>query len=141
MRAIAYPFHIAPGGSLASTTDYNQIVRGQVIDALMTNLGERVMRPNYGCDIQAALFDPTDELLRRDAASMIKERLQQFVPRCMVRSVKVELEITKPFIVVVTVVYRPNLYSTDQVLNVPVSSEFVNRSLLAGSAQETEVSA
>ena len=28
----------------------------------MTNQGERVFRPRYGCDIQAALFDPRDEL-------------------------------------------------------------------------------
>jgi phage baseplate assembly protein W len=139
VKAISYPFHLAPGGNLAVTADYNQIVRGQVIDAIMTNLGERVMRPNYGCDIQAALFDPTDELIRRDAASMIRERLQQFVPRCMVRSVKIELGIQQPYLVLVTVVYRSSLYNTDQVMSVPVSSEFVNRTLTAG-RQEEEVS-
>ena len=64
-------------------------MRGQVIDALMTNLGERVFRPRYGCDIQAALFDPTDELVRRDAAGQIKNRLEQLVTRAIVRSVTV----------------------------------------------------
>jgi uncharacterized protein len=131
MRTLAYPFRISPGGSIASTVDYNQIVRAQVIDALMTNLGERVMRPNYGCDIQSALFDPSDELVRRDAASYVRDRLQGYVPRCIVRSVKVELQEDRPFIVLITVVYKSAPFATDQVLAVPVASEFINRSLTA----------
>ena len=71
VRALTFPFRIVPGGTLATTSRYEEIVRAQVIDGLMTNLGERVMRPNYGCDIQAALFDPSDELVRLDAASQI----------------------------------------------------------------------
>ena len=148
MRALSYPFRLSPGGSLASTTDYNQVVRGQVIDSLMTNQGERVMRPNYGCDVQSALFDPTDELMRRDAASMLKDRLQGFVPRCMVRSVKLDIGVTAPGIpqgvgdpsaVLLSVLYRSNLYSTDQTVAIPVSSEFINRGLRAEYELEEEV--
>ena len=80
MRAIPFPFRVAPGGAIATTTVYAEIVRAQVIDGLMTNLAERIMRPNYGCDVQAALFDPSDELVRRDAAGMLKNRLQQLRP-------------------------------------------------------------
>ena len=53
----------------------------------MTNQGERVIRPRYGCDIQAALFDPADELVRRDAAAHLKRHLEQFVTRAFIRSV------------------------------------------------------
>lgn len=136
MKALTFPFRLAPGGSLSTTKSYEEICRGQVIDALMTNLGERVMRPNYGCDIQAALFDPSDELIRKDAASMIKERLQQYVPRVMVRSIKVEIA-PQPWLVYVNIVYKPSLYATDQKLEIPVSSEFINRSLTAA-RQEVE---
>lgn len=130
MRALAFPFRLSPGGKMADTADYAQIVRGQVLDGLMTNLAERVMRPNYGCDIQAALFDPSDELQRRDAAGQIRTRLQQYVPRCNVRSVKLEIARDAPQLVYITVVYRPTMFSTDQTLQVPVSSsEFVSRSL------------
>ena len=85
MRALQYFFQTNKFGGLMETSDYAQIVRGQVIDALMTNLGERVFRPRYGCDIQAMLFDPSDELVRRDAAGMIKKRLEQLVPRAIIR--------------------------------------------------------
>jgi phage baseplate assembly protein W len=127
MRAILYPFSLAPGGKLADTSDYAQIVRGQIIDALMTNLGERVFRPRYGCDIQAALFDPSDELVRRDAAGQIKHRLEQLVTRAIIRSVTVTPADPEPGAVTVRVIYRPALYATDAEIAVPVASEFLNR--------------
>lgn len=127
VRALLFSFQLAPGGKLSDTSDYAQIVRGQVIDALMTNLGERVMRPRYGCDIQAALFDPTDELVRRDAAGQIKHRLEQLVPRAIIRSVLVTANDPEPAFVMIKVVYRPALYATDAEIAVPVASEFLTR--------------
>ena len=127
MRAIQFPFHLNAAGKLQEITSYPDLVRGQVIDALMTNLGERVMRPRYGCDVQAALFDPTDELMRRDAASYLKTRLEQFVSRAIIREVAVEEG--SPGVTVITVVYRASLYATDIRLTVPISSEYLRRQL------------
>lgn len=136
MKALDFPFRLEGRGQFAMTPNYNRIVRAQVIDAVMTNLGERVMRPRYGCDFQAALFDPSDELVRRDAASMIKTRLEQLVPRAIVRNVTVEVpssltqtssNAAEPGTVIITIVYRPSLYDTDTVLAVPVASEFIAR--------------
>lgn len=125
MRAIDFPFRLDSNGSLTECANYSNVVRSQVIDAVMTNLGERVMRPRYGCDFQAALFDPSDELVREDAASMIKTRLSALVTRAIVRSVTVELG--EPNTVIVTILYRPSLYATDTVLALPVASEFIAR--------------
>jgi phage baseplate assembly protein W len=127
VRALLFPFSLAPGGKVADTSDYAQIVRGQVIDALMTNLGERVFRPRYGCDIQAALFDPSDELVRMDAAGQIKNRLEQLVTRAIIRSVTVTPADPEPGSVSIRVIYRPALYATDAEIAVPVASEFFNR--------------
>ena len=128
MRGIQFPFHLDSSGRVSMTTSYEQVVRCQVIDALMTNMGERVMRPRYGCDIQAALFDPADELERRDAGSQIKNRLEQLVPRCIVRNIDVQLPVSGPRGQVnITILYRPSLYATDVSITVPVSSEFLNR--------------
>jgi phage baseplate assembly protein W len=144
-RAIRFPFQFSPSKRVQENLSYDDLVRGQVIDALMTNQGERVMRPRYGCDIQAALFDPTDELVRRDAAAMLKRRLEQFVTRAIIRSVSLDtaesvshysnLQWSDPSMVVITVVYRAALYATDTALTVPVSSEYVRRQLEAGAPQ------
>jgi phage baseplate assembly protein W len=136
MRALDFPFRLEGRGEFAITFNYARLVRSQVIDAVMTNLGERVMRPRYGCDFQAALFDPSDELVRRDAASSIRARLEQLVPRAIVRNVTVEVpDITtqtvfsaaEPGMVIITILYRPSLYDTDTTLAVPVASEFIAR--------------
>lgn len=130
MKAIRFPFLVS-SNSLQATTNYDEIVRGQVIDALMTNRGDRVFRADYGCDIQAALFDPSDLLVRADAANYIKERLQRLVPRCVVTSVLVESPDEEPGVIYISVVYRTSVYQNDQTLRVPVSSEFIQRSVQA----------
>jgi uncharacterized protein len=127
MRALRYPFQLNSKGSVRSTDKYHEIVHGQVIDALMTNQGERVFRPRYGCDIQAALFDPVDELSRRDAASYIMARLEQFVTRATVRSVTVERSPRELSEVIIEIVYRITPLSPDVTLTMPISSEFINR--------------
>ena len=130
VRAIRFPFKLSASGKIEEAKGYADIVRGQVIDALMTNQGERVMRPRYGCDIQAALFDPTDELVLKDAASQIKARLEGLVMRALVRNVKIVNG--DPGVVIINVSYRPSLYATDVNLSVPVSSEFLRRQIDRG---------
>ena len=125
MRAIAFPFRTNASGQITLTMTYEEVVRAQVIDALMTNQGERVFKALYGCDVQAAVFDPQDELVRRDAAGQIKSRLQALVPRCIVREVSVDIDTLATLNV--TILYRPSLYATDTSVTVPVSSEFITR--------------
>lgn len=138
MKALAFPFRLDVDGGLATTTDYSQVVRGQVIDALMTNLGERKMRPRYGCDVQAALFDPSEELERTDAAGLLKGKLSALVPRAMVRSVRIDVPApgkTTSFVgqtggegeVIISILYRPTPYAEDVNLAIPVASEYLNR--------------
>lgn len=128
MKAIKFPFSIS-NRSVQSTSNYEEIVRGQVIDALMTNQGDRVFRADYGCDVQSALFDPSDELVRADAGNYIKERLQRYVPRCVVSSVNIDSPDNEPGVIYISVTYRTSVYLNDQVLKVPVSSEFIQRNL------------
>ena len=119
MKAFSVPLRVAPGGAIASTTRYDEIVRDQVVDALMTNQGERVIRTLYGCDLQSALFDPTDELVRQDAAAVVKDRLQAFVPRCYVESV-ILAQGESANVIEVKVRYRVSQYETGQELTVPL---------------------
>jgi hypothetical protein len=141
VKAILYPFTIGPDGKIKETTNYDQIVRGQVIDAVMTNQGERVMRPRYGCDIQSSLFDPTDELVRKDAAALIKNRLSSLVPRAYIREVSISIDDSTTrsasvfsgggqSLVLIDITYRSTLYDTDTTVSIPMSSsEFIQRQL------------
>jgi phage baseplate assembly protein W len=129
MRAISFPFDVSRSVGVATTTNYDDVVRGQVIDALMTNQGERVFRADYGSDIQSALFDPSDELVRSDAASFIKTRLEQLVPRAFVSEVAVISPDNEPGVVYIDILYKSAAYQRTQTLRVPFSSEFIQRSI------------
>lgn len=135
MIALAFPLTISPGGSVASTTNYDQIVRQQVLAALMTNNGERIFQPQWGCNLQAMIHDPSDELVRMDMASQIKERLKDLVPRAIIQSVKMETD-SDPSTVRITIIYRASLYDTDKVMDVSLNpSGLVNRQALLTAGQ------
>ena len=127
MKALAVPFRFT-GKAVQATDNYYEVVRAQVIDAVMTNQGERVFRPRYGCDVQSALFDPRDELVRRDAASVIKRRLESMVPRCFVRSVEIVAPGANSDLYIL-IRYRVSTIANEIELSIPVpSSEFFARS-------------
>ena len=121
MKALKFPLRIV-GGKMASTSDYNEIVRNQLIDSVMTNFGERVMRPEYGADVQSLLFDPADELRTSDMAVILKERLTFMVPRATIEEITVNSDIGVPNVVNVDIRYRVNSYDNEQVLTVPVQT-------------------
>jgi phage baseplate assembly protein W len=141
VKAIAIPFRLS-GRTIASTDNYYDIVRGQVIDGLMTNQGERVFKPRYGCDIQAALFDPRDELVRRDAASLLQQRLSGMVPRAVVRAIEVEAPGANTE-VYINIRYRASALADEVTLSVPVApSEFFSpsrRNILPGDVVSNEL--
>jgi phage baseplate assembly protein W len=127
MKAISIPFRFT-GEQVRATDSYDEIVRGQVLDAIMTNQGERIFRPRYGCDVQSAVFDPRDELIRKDAAGIIKRRLEQFVPRAFIRDVSISAP-GEEAIVYIRINYRSSAFSNEVDLTVPLpSSEFFARS-------------
>jgi phage baseplate assembly protein W len=106
-------------------TTYPELVKNQLIDALMTNFLERAMRPGYGSDLRSALFDPTDILARADAAKMVAQRIDECVPRVILVSVKFVLDDLQPSTVFVDVKYRVGSFDQATQLRLPVSA-FLN---------------
>lgn len=112
MIAFSVPFSVAKG-SVGSTESYDKIVRDQLIDAVATNQGERVMNPDWGCNIQAVLYDPSSSLERFDAASYIRDRLIHMVPRALIRSVTVDVDDGNPSVVYIDINYKASAYSPE----------------------------
>src|SRR5262245_66442213 len=50
----------SPTGALATVED-EASVRQSILLLLSTAPGERVMRPDYGCDLRRLLFEPNDD--------------------------------------------------------------------------------
>jgi phage baseplate assembly protein W len=117
MKAFPAPIKVV-NGALYATETYDEIVRSQVIDALTTNQGERVMHPDWGCDIQSMLFDPSSLLERRDTAAYVRDRLIQFVPRAFIKSVSVDSPESEPNVVYIDVSYRASAYAPESTVSV-----------------------
>jgi phage baseplate assembly protein W len=116
MKSFDIPFSII-GGSVGSTDNYDRIIRNQVIDALTTNQNERVMHPDWGCDVQSLLFDPSDELDRQDTASQVRDRLIQFVPSAFIKSASVKIGET-PNLVYIDIAYKASSYVSTSTVSV-----------------------
>lgn len=56
-RAISLPFAFNAAGEIAYTTDLKKIIQDRVVLAVMTQLQERVMRPNFGSNVYDSLFE------------------------------------------------------------------------------------
>lgn len=56
-------------------------VRQSILLLLSTAPGERVMRPNYGCDLQRLIFSPNDATTHGLAIHYVRQALQRWEPR------------------------------------------------------------
>jgi len=56
-------------------------VRQSILLLLSTTPGERVMRPNYGCDLQRLIFSPNDATTHGLAIHYVRQALQRWEPR------------------------------------------------------------
>lgn len=88
MKALAIPFRLA-NGAIATTQNYDDIVRWQVLDAAATNLNERVMRPEYGVNARDYLFRPGNDMEHSDVAGVITQKITSDVPRATIAGVSV----------------------------------------------------
>lgn len=60
MKSISLPFRIDGYGRVASTSDLTKIWQDRVRSVVATSLGERLMRPSFGCPTPVQLFQNTD---------------------------------------------------------------------------------
>jgi phage baseplate assembly protein W len=120
--ALKYPFSVDVNGHVATVNTYAQIVRGQLVDVLMTNFDERVMRPAYGSNLAAALFDPSEELVQVDAANQVIQRVNQWASRVVMRRVAFSTDTLQPGRLFVDVDYQAGAFDEARSLRMPVST-------------------
>jgi phage baseplate assembly protein W len=125
MLAFSNPLSIL-NGSIGSTTTYDKIVRDQLVDAVTTNQGERVMHPTWGCNIQGMLYDPSSSLERNDAASYIQELLIHMVPRALILAVTVGVSAEEPNTVYIDISYKASTFSPASSVSIALDTTTTN---------------
>ena len=57
---------------------------------LSTRLGERIMLPDYGCNLDEMLFNPVDLTLKTYVADMIETAILYYEPRIDVNKIEID---------------------------------------------------
>jgi phage baseplate assembly protein W len=84
----AFPPQIGPQGGLMLTSRRNELDQAFRI-ILMTPIGQRVMRPTFGCRIHELVFAPNNAQTAARARRYVEEALGMWEPRIIVNEVAV----------------------------------------------------
>jgi uncharacterized protein len=86
-----FPFQTNRRGSL-SVARNEEKVRQSIHMILSTARGERVMRPDFGCDLRSYTFSTLDRATVTLIQSAVRDALVRWEPRIEVRDVVVQLD-------------------------------------------------
>jgi phage baseplate assembly protein W len=89
VRGFSLPFRIDPLTGGVAAEEGVEKLKENVIAVLLTDIGERVMRREYGGGIRALVHDPNNDALRAIVQRQIAKGIQQNEPRVQVQSVTV----------------------------------------------------
>lgn len=106
-RGMAYPFQQGNDATPAPAYD-DLLVRMSLEQLLQTRRGERVMRPNFGCDIFQYVFENNDDLLIQLLRTEIAAAIAKWEPRARLNFV----DVTRPQENVVSVLINYTVITT-----------------------------
>ena len=110
---------VAPTGRLAMVAE-SASVRQAILMLLSTHPGERVMRPEYGCDLRSLVFAPSDDTTAGLAIHYVRRALQRWEPRADVVSADAGPDPMDPGRLLITLEYRVRSSPWNEHLTIPV---------------------
>jgi phage baseplate assembly protein W len=119
LRGLKYPFVKGTQALPAPVTD-DELVKQSILQILLTGRGERVMRPQFGCNLQAFVFESNNELLEQLLRTEIAAAIGKFEPRALLQNIQIERQDNNVQITIVYAVVATRTLDTLQV-NVPVA--------------------
>ncbi|MET8052880.1 GPW/gp25 family protein [Streptosporangium sp. NPDC005286] len=75
---LGFPFGVTAAGSV-STQQGDQLLRGKILQLLLTAPGERVNQPEYGTGLRDLVFDPDNEILAATTEFTVTRALRRFL--------------------------------------------------------------
>lgn len=109
-----FPVARQPAPRLAMVAD-EESVRQSILIILRTVKGERVMRPDFGCNLQELVFAINDRSTQAAAAFEVREALQKWEPRIDVLEVEASAAGDRGEVLLIAIEYR--VRSTDNRFN------------------------
>jgi phage baseplate assembly protein W len=89
---ISLPFN-GPSGPFNSTYSTKEQIKYNLINLLLTNKGERVFNPEFGCDLKNILFEKLTEDIKEIINITIITSINTFLPEIIINSISIEEDI------------------------------------------------
>ena len=90
-RHLAFPFRIGSDGRTLAPANLDEHIRGEILQLLLTNAGERPFIPSFGGNIRRLVFQGNDEITAGLAKSSISQAMSYWLGhRVKVLSLDVE---------------------------------------------------
>jgi uncharacterized protein len=121
IRAIAHPVSIDTGkAELREQNDLDRHVREMLMQLLLTNPGERIHRPEFGCGIRRLVFSPLNESSASLAQVTVLNALERFMSS-VIDTERVDVEFRQEA-ARIKIVYRLKTTGSRHILNMEVPS-------------------
>src|SRR6266545_2277347 len=92
MTGFAFPFRLTaetePRRAVALASGPDKL-RQNIVQLLLTDIGERVMRRSYGGGVRQVLHDPNNDALRAIVQHQLTKAVSQWEPRAQLQQVTV----------------------------------------------------
>jgi len=96
---------LSPRGGVSMTAG-DETVRQAILLLLSTAPGERVMRPDYGCDLHRLVFSPNDDATAGLAIHHVRRALERWEPRIEILQLDASSAPDHPEQIDILLVYR-----------------------------------
>ena len=78
-RHMAFPFRIGDDGRTATPASLDDHVRGEIIQLLLTNPGERLFLPAFGAGLRRLVFERNDDATAGMAKAVLTRNLSRWL--------------------------------------------------------------
>ncbi len=112
-KGLKYPFQISAFGGMAMSEGADNIEEG-VYCIIGTAVGERVMRPSFGCRIHDFVFHPNSSSTAGMVSFYVRESLNKWEPRISDVSVKAYADPNNDSVLNVEVSYKIRSTNVDK---------------------------
>lgn len=106
---VGWSFPVAARGGQASMAQYEEDVRQALRIILLTNPGERIMRPTFGAGLNRFLFEPVNSTTMHAIRTRVEDAIVDWESRVDVLGVAVTADATRGSAVLIEIRYRVRL--------------------------------
>jgi uncharacterized protein len=102
------------GGTNIDLASDDDAVRQSVLMLLSIRPGERLMRPDYGCNLHQLVFSPNDDTTAGIAIYLVRTAIQQWEPRIDIHALDAYPDPLNPNVLVISLQYQVRMTKTNE---------------------------